>query len=176
MSDRKLKTALIVSIVLNVFLVGGVAGGLAFWRLNPQVRAAAKPAPGSPRPLPLRFAADGLRPDQQSAFRQDLRAARQASLDDLRRAQAHRRDLAGLIGARDFDRAAVGAALTGARTADMAVRARLETAVADYAASLSAEDRAIFVRGLARSPTLRTPPPPPENRAAAATENPPAMR
>jgi uncharacterized membrane protein len=176
MSERKLKTVLIVSIILNVFLVGGVAGGLAFWRLNPQVRAAAKPAPGSPRPLPLRFAADGLAPDQQRAFRQTLRAARQASSSDLRSAQAHRRDLAGLFGARDFDRAAVETALTGARTADAAVRARLETAVADYAAALSAEDRAVFARGLARSPTLRTPPQAPENRAAAATENPPSMR
>ena len=158
MSDRSLKIGLIVSIILNVFLIGGIAGGLAFWRLNPQVHAAAAPAGGPPQRRALRFAADELAPEQRAAFLQALRQARRASLAQVQEAQAHRRDLAGLIGAVPFDRAAVIGALDGARTADIAVRTRLETAVVDYAVGLSPADRAVFVRGLARTPTLRQPP------------------
>lgn len=169
MSDRNLKIGLIVSVVLNVFLVGGIAGGLAFWRLNPQAHA--RPAAAVQQRQALRFAADGLPPEQQRAFRLALRQARLASIPDLRTAQAHRRDLVGLIGARDFDRAAVERALAGARTADAAVRQRLETAVAGYAADLTPADRAVFVQGLVRSPTLRQPPPG-QNLSAPATENP----
>lgn len=176
MSDRNLKIGLIVSIILNVFLIGGIAGGLAFWRLNPQVQAAATPPGGGPQQRrALRFAADELAPEQRAAFLQALRQARRASLAQVREAQAHRRELAGLIGAAQFDRAAVIGALDGARTADIAVRTRLETAVVDYAAGLSPADRAVFVRGLARTPTLRQPPAR-QNPQSAATENPAAAR
>ncbi len=157
MSDR-LKIGLIVSIILNVFLIGGIAGGLAFWRLNPQVHAAAAPAAGPQQRRALRFAADELGPQQQHAFRQALREARMDSLPSLREGQAHRRDLVGLIGADRFDRSAVMNALGGARSADAAVRTRLETAIVDFAAGLTPADRAAFVQGLARSPTLRQPP------------------
>lgn len=175
MSDRGLKIGLIVSIILNVFLIGGIAGGLAFWRLNPQVHAVAAPAGGPQQRRALRFAADELAPEQRAAFLQALRQARRASLAQVREAQAHRRDLAGLIGAAPFDRAAVIGALDGARTADVAVRTRLETAVVDYAAGLSPADRAVFVRGLARTPTLRQPPAR-RNPQTPATENPAAAR
>ena len=159
MSDRGLKIGLTVSIILNVFLIGGIAGGLAFWRLNPPVQAVATPpADGPQQRRALRFAADELAPEQRAAFLQALRQARRGSLADAREAQQHRRDLAGLIGAAPFDRAAVIGALDGARTADIAVRTRLETAVVDYAVGLSPADRAVFVRGLARTPTLRQPP------------------
>ena len=170
MSDRRLRVGLIVSVILNVFLIGGIAGGLAFWRLNPQVQAVA-PAGGAQPRRALRFAADGLAPEQRVAFLQTLRQVRRESLAQVREAQDHRRALVGLIGARDFDRAAVMAALDGARAADVAVRTRLETAVVDYAAGLSPADRAVLVQGLVRSPTLRQPPPrqlPPPP----ATENP----
>jgi len=159
MSGRSLKVGLIVSIILNVFLIGGIIGGLAFWRLNPQVRAvAAAPADGPQQRRALRFAADELGPQQQRAFRQALRRARIDSQPSLREGQAHRRELLGLIGADAFDRSAVMDALSGARTADAAVRTRLETAIVDYAAGLSPSDRAVFLRGLARTPTLRQPP------------------
>jgi uncharacterized membrane protein len=175
MSDRNLKIGLIVSIILNVFLIGGIVGGLAFWRLNPQVQAAAAPAAGPQPRRALRFAADELGPQQQRVFRQALRQARTDALPSLREGQAHRRDLVGLIGADDFDRSAVMNALSGARTADAAVRARLETAVVDYAAGLSPADRAVFVRGLARSPTLRQPPVR-QNPQGQATGNPAPVR
>jgi uncharacterized membrane protein len=83
--------------------------------------------------------------------------------------------LAGLLSAPAFDRAAVEGALTGAREADIAVRTRAEAAVVDYAAGLSPADRAVFVQGLARGPTLRRPPPR-RNPPDAATDNPAPAR
>ncbi len=175
MSDRALRIGLIVSIILNVFLVGGVVGGLAFWRLNPQVHASAAPANAPQQRRALRFAADQLSTQQQRAFRQALRQARMDTLPNLRESQAQRRELVGLIGAETFDRSAVMSALSRARSADAAVRARLETAIVDYAAGLSPADRAVFVQGLARSPTLRQPPAR-RNLQDRATENPAPAR
>lgn len=175
MSDRNLKIGLIVSVILNVFLIGGVAGGLAFWRLNPQVSAGAAPAAGAQLRRPLRFAADDLAPAQQRAFRQTLRQARIDSLPRLREAQAHRRDLVGLLRADRFDGPAVSAALDGARDADIAVRARLEAAVVDFAATLSPEDRRTLTRRLPWVPPPRAAPGQ-GNRQIPATEMPAPAR
>lgn len=171
MNDRSLKIGLIVSIILNVFLIGGIAGGMAFWRLNPPTSVAAPAAAAGTQPRrPLRFAADGLAPQQQRAFRQALRQARQDTLPQLRQAQAHRRDLVGLIGAETFDRPAVEAALAGARTADGAVRARVEAAVVNFAGTLDADERGVFMRGLPWTPAAR-PAAGRRNNQSPATEN-----
>lgn len=176
MSGQRMKIGLAISIMLNIFLIGGVGGGLVFWRLNPQIAAppAARAAAAGQRRA-LRFAADGLAPAQQLAFRKVLRQARLDTLPQLRQAQGDRKTLLGLFSAQEFDRPAIEAALSGARAADMAVRSRVETAIVDYAASLSPEDRGRFAQGLALSPTLRAAPVR-QNSQTPATENPPPVR
>lgn len=156
MTDRNLKLALIASLAANIFLIGGAAGALGFWVMRPQTQVAEPAArQGAPRPAQtrraLRFAADDLAPAQRQQFRQALRQAWRDTAPDARRAREQRLALADLLAQPSPDRAAIDAAMAGARDADIAVRARVETAVADFAAGLSAEDRAVFLAGLKRS-------------------------
>jgi uncharacterized membrane protein len=156
MTDRNLRFALIVSLAVNIFLVGGAAGALGFWVLRPKAQIAepsvrSGPARAQPARRALRFAADELAPAQRQQFRMALRQAWRDSAPAARRAREQRVALADLLAQPSPDRAKVDAAMAGARQADLAVRARVELAVADFAAGLSPEDRAVFLAGLKRS-------------------------
>jgi uncharacterized membrane protein len=174
MTDRSLKLALVASLVANIFLAGGAVGAVAIWTL----RSKAEPTAGAvgravlgPR-RPLRAAADNLAPAQREAFRQALRDARRDAAPSVREGRQQRARLADLLAQPSPDRRQVEAAMAGARAADIAVRGRVEAAVADYAIGLSPRDRAVFVEGLRRSSTLR---PMARNRLSA-TETPTAPR
>jgi uncharacterized membrane protein len=155
MIGRNLKLALAVSLAANIFLVGGAAGALGFHLLRPKAEAVGPGSPGVPRAQAqrraLRFAADELSPELRRQFRQSLREAWRDTASDSRTAREQRLALAELLAQPSTDRARVEAAMAGARQADMAVRARVEQAVADFAAGLSPQDREVFVTGLKHS-------------------------
>ncbi|HEY5800256.1 MAG TPA: periplasmic heavy metal sensor [Burkholderiaceae bacterium] len=146
------KRVLIASLMLNLFLVTGIAG--AAWRWW----NAAAPA----QARGLRFAASELAPEQRKAYRMRLRQARGAMGPQVQAARESRQEVLRLMAAQPYDRDAVAAALARARTADLAVRAQVEAAVAEFAAGLSPQDRAKFVQGLERRSSLggaNAPPP-----------------
>lgn len=155
-----LKLALIASLTANIFLLGGAVGAGAFWMLRSP--AAEAPAAASSEGAPtarraLRFAADELSPAQRQAFRRALREARREIAPLAREARAQRLTLAEALAEPTPDRARIDAAMTRAREADFAVRARMERVVAEFAIGLPPDDRAVFVDALKRGGTLRAP-------------------
>jgi uncharacterized membrane protein len=152
MNPPNLKRWLYVSLALNLFLVTGIGG--AAWRWS--AATSAQQAKG------LRFAADGLSAQQRKAFRQGLRDARREAAASLQTAREGRQDALYLLGADSFDKAAVAAALARTREADIAVRARTEAAVVDFAATLTPDERRKLIDGLQRRTGLVGPAPKPE--------------
>lgn len=139
MNSHAMKIALAVSLTLNVFILGAAAGAW-FWRSAPVF---AQPDQG------LAGAAQALEPPQRQAFRETLAKARHDAQPDSQAARDARNKLAQLLNKADLDRGSVDAALEMTRTADMKVRARVETAVMDFAESLDPKNRAILITGLA---------------------------
>ena len=153
MSSRALRILLIASLVLNVFVVGGLAGAAIMWqRLETQ-----RPLVGLGRPARLRQAADVLAPENRRMLREAVRTAALSSRPQVEQARAARQEAARLLVQPDFDRAAFEAALARARAADLAVRTRLEEAVTDTAARLPFREREALAAALDRSGTLRQP-------------------
>lgn len=139
MSTRTPKIILAVSLTINVFILGAAAGAW-FW---PWISAAMpQPDPG------LAAVADGLDASQQEAFRQILAKAKRDTQADAKVARDARNNLAQLMKQPELDRNAIDVALEATRTADVKVRARVETAVVDFAASLDPQSRAILIEGL----------------------------
>lgn len=172
MSDTprsRLSTWMWFSLLLNVFLVGGTAGGTWRWwtedaraeRAAPTTQASAgTTSPQAPQ-RGLRFAADGLAPAQQQAFRAGLREVRREAADLARSSREGRVEVARLLAAPQFDRNAVEAALARTRAADLALRERVEGHVVNFAATLSPADRVTLVQALsAQQGPFRVPPPP----------------
>jgi uncharacterized membrane protein len=159
MSDRSLKFVLVASLVFNAFLLGGIAGGAYQWF------AAHDHARHAPPRTALRFAADELSPQRQREFVEALRAARMTARADARAGREGRRDVLSLLAAPQLDRAALDAALARTRAADSALRAQVESGVADFAATLTPEERLRFADGLREAGQWRQPKPPGKRRA-----------
>lgn len=156
MMGRSLKLMCTVSLMLNIFLLGIIAGGAYrwLWLVSEHPVAVAQPRG-------VRFAADELSTERQKQFHLALRQARQDSAPLLENARDGRREIASLLGAPQFDRPAVEAALARTREADTALRARVESAVVGFAATLTPEERRAFVDALTRRGPLYTAPPAP---------------
>ncbi len=151
MNGRAGTVILVVSVVLNVFLLGAIAGGAYQWfARHPGRPGAAGVAEPGPR-IALRFAADDLSPERQAQFRDALKAARRDERIDIRQAREGRRDVLDLLAAPTLDRAAVDDALARTRSADSRLRAQVESNVVDFAQSLSDDERQRFVAGLRHS-------------------------
>jgi len=151
MSPRTLKTLAAVSLVLNVFLIGSIAGGAYRWFAQQRTEAA--------QPRGIRFAAADLSAERQRQLRDALRETRRASLPLIRDARDGRIDLARSLAARDFDRRALDDALARTRQADAALRARIEGTVADFASTLTPDERLKLVAAMERYGPLRALPP-----------------
>lgn len=132
MTERPVKIALAASVLLNIFLAAALIGGAA------SVRRLAKPGIG---PGSLRVAGAELPRDTRQAFRRHLRAARRDVRPEIAASRAARQQASTLLEQRVLDRAALDGALARARTADFAVRARLEASAVDFIASLAPADR-----------------------------------
>jgi uncharacterized membrane protein len=151
MSNRTLHIVLIVSLILNVFVIGGGVGAAVMWkRVETQ-----RPLAGIGRPARLRQAAEALSPEHRRALRQAIRAAAQSLKPQAEQARAARREAGRLLVQPELDRDALDAALGRARAADIAIRTRLEKAVVEVASRLPADQRIALAEGLDRSGTLR---------------------
>ncbi len=141
-SPRRLKTLLTVSLLVNVFLIGGMAGGLYQW--------------SSHRPPPVAVVQHGLhqalaqlpdaRRQQLRGMLRETRIENQRLIIDSR--QAHL-DVIHRLKAPTLDRDALNADLDRARTADVSLRTRVDATLADFAASLSAEERQTLAEAMA---------------------------
>ena len=140
MTTHGFRTLVIVLLVLNIFLVGAVAGaGLAWVRSD-------TPAPGGT----LRLAGEQLPREQRAAFRHTLRAVRQEAHPVIVDGQQARREAANLLQQPTLDQAALSAALERIRKADLTLRERVEHRAVEFAATLSLEERRLLAEGLVR--------------------------
>jgi len=144
MNDVPLRRWLVASLVLNVFIVGAVAGGAARWWFAERSVAAAEPPRG------LRHAADDLPAEQRRSFLIALRNARRAVAEPLQAAREGRQEVLRLLREPRFEADAVAQTLAKTRAADMAARERFEAAVVDFATTLSPPEREKLADGLAR--------------------------
>jgi uncharacterized membrane protein len=154
MSSGASRWVLVASVVLNVFLVGALAGGAVQW-FAAHGRHEAAEAPAQPRAL--RFAASGLSPERQKEFVEALRRARREGREYGREAREARQEVLDIVAAPQFDRAALDAALARTRNADVALRTQVEQGVADFAATLTPDERARFAEGLRMDGQWRLP-------------------
>ncbi len=150
MSPRKLKIALAVSVAVNLFVVGALAGGLVVG-----ARYLADRSP-PPEPPAFRQSVDRLDPEQSERVRQSLRQSALEARDDFRRSRAARREAVELAGAESFDADAVRARLAESREAELRARARLEDGTVEIMQTLEREDRQRLSGMLMRqSPRMR---------------------
>jgi len=140
-----LRRWLVASLVLNVFIVGAVAGGAARWWWAERSVGVAEPARSA-----LRHAADDLPAEQRRSFLVGLRNARRAVAEPLQAAREGRREVLRLLREPRFEADAVAQTLARTRAADMAARERFEAAVVDFASTLSLAEREKLADGLAR--------------------------
>ena len=96
----------------------------------------------------LRFAAETLSAERQKAFIDGLKKARREGRQFAREGREGRHEVLRLLAAPQFDRAALDAALARTREADSSLRAQVEGSVADFAATLSPEERVQFADSL----------------------------
>ena len=134
---------LIVSLVVNIFLVGAIAGSVWHWTHD--------------RGIGLRGgwrmrAADALPEPQGDAFREAVHGTMRASLPVIKGGRAARADAARLFVQPQFDAAAVTADLDRARAADMVLRTNLEHQVVSFAATLPQEQREKLAEALRAGP------------------------
>jgi uncharacterized membrane protein len=155
MSPRVLKTVLAVSVVLNVFLIGSIAGGA--YRVSGMF--AHQRAANAEQQRGIRFAASDLSAERQQQLREALRRTRRESLPLIRQTRDARIDLAHVLAAPTLDRAALDDALARTRQADIAVRTRIEGSVANFAATLTPDERMKLVGAMERFGPLRAVPP-----------------
>jgi uncharacterized membrane protein len=144
MSGKTVKYGLVVSLTLNVFLLGAIAGGAYRWFAAGGSLAKTPAAEHTA----LRYAADDLSGDRQQQFLSLLHAARRADKPYIDEARDGRRQVLSLLGAPTLDRQALDAALAATRDADLAQRVAVETAVVDFAATLTPPERAQFAASL----------------------------
>jgi uncharacterized membrane protein len=145
MNSALLRRWLIASLVLNVFVIGGVAGGAARWWWAERGLAVAEPARAG-----LRHAADDLAAEQRRSYLVGLRNARRAVAEPLEAAREGRREVLRLLREPRFEADAMAQTLARTRAADMAARERFEAAVVDFASTLPRADRQKLADGLAR--------------------------
>lgn len=93
-------------------------------------------------------------------MREALRQTRRESVPLIISARSGRLDVVQALAAPQFDRAALDAALARTREADVAVRARVEATVAEFASTLTPDERLKLVDALERHGPLHVGPPP----------------
>jgi len=136
----RIRTALAVSIVLNLFLAGALVAGVVSLREGRLMINA-----GS-----LRIAGAELPRAARHPFRMALREARRSVQATIAASRAAKAEAATLLQQPVVDPAAVNAALDRARVADMAVRAAVERRAVSYAVTLPAAERATLADAMKR--------------------------
>jgi len=142
MSVKSLKPWLVVSVLLNVFLIGGVGGGLYQWM------TAARPAEAVVNQHGLRQAMIKLPAERRKELRQLLRQNRADSQPLIMAGREARLGVIKQLEAPTLDRAVLVAELAKAREADVALRALVDTTLAQFASNLPQDERQKLVEAL----------------------------
>lgn len=169
MKGRWLLVGLVVSLALNLFLVGLGVGALVFGKGRP---GEGPPAAGQdgPRRGPLWMASRGLSEQHRPAYRRVVVEATLATREDLREARRLKRRGIEAMAAERYDPEAAAADLEKARALEFKARSRIEHDIARFAATLPPAERAalsealgaaMFRRGPGRLPQDREAGPPP---------------
>jgi uncharacterized membrane protein len=147
---RGLQILLICSLVLNVFVVGALAGAAMMWhRVEAQRQIMGGPGFAGGRAGRLRQAAMNLSPKYRRELRHTLVETLEGLQPQIAEARAMRLEASRLLDEPRLDKAALQTALDKARGADMTIRTRLESAVVEFAASLPEAERSALAQGLA---------------------------
>ncbi|WP_460069533.1 periplasmic heavy metal sensor [Pseudomonas sp. H2_E05] len=149
MTARSLKPWLFVSVLLNVFLIGGVGGGLYHWM------TVAEPAEAMVNQHGLRQVMFKLPPQRRKELRQLLRHNRADSQPLVMAGREARMGVIRQLQAPTLDRDVLVAELAKAREADAALRALVDTTLAQFASGLPQDERqklveALYLRGQAK--------------------------
>ncbi|MFB3306689.1 periplasmic heavy metal sensor [Pseudomonas sp. AMR01] len=150
MTARSLKPWLVVSVLLNVFLIGGVGGGLYRWM------AAAKPAEAVVNQHGLRQAMVKLPEERRKELRVLLRHNRAESQPLIMAGREARMGVIKQLEAPTLDRDVLVSELAKAREADVALRALVDGTLAQFASNLPQDERqklveALYQRGQVRA-------------------------
>jgi uncharacterized membrane protein len=139
-----MRWALFISLAVNLLLIGAAVGvGLGEWRLQKErATAAVARAPNMGAVL------QALPPERASEVRGKVADAWRGAKDERGEARAAREEIARIVAADTYDRAAAGAAFARMRAADARVAARFHDVVADAMASMTAEERRALLRQL----------------------------
>ena len=149
---NKLTWALIASVILNAFLLGGLAAG-AYRMVGHGGPPFADKGGGA-----LRLAADELPFEKKRLFKKTIRESRITSIPLLKASGEARADVLKELAAPTFDKLAIENAMARTREADRAVRMHMEEALISFAEKLTPEERQKLAEGLAKKGPLRPPP------------------
>jgi uncharacterized membrane protein len=131
---RRFTPLLAASLLLNVFLLGSIGGGLYHWR-NQQ--AVVEPS----RPHGLRQALAQLPEARRRELHQALRQSRADNQTLLAARREARQAVVQQLREPHLDREALDRDLSKAREADGALRAQVDTLLADFAGNLAPDER-----------------------------------
>lgn len=145
MSQRTLSIALIVSLVVNVFVIGAIVGAFGMrMRVEEQRRQ-------PPRAAIMRMS-EQLPEDVRNRYMAAMRAQGQANRPKMELVRQARADAMRAFAAEPFDAKAASDALARARTAETETRAALETTIVEFAKGLAPEERRIIGQSLRGGP------------------------
>ncbi|WP_338525386.1 periplasmic heavy metal sensor [Pseudomonas batumici] len=152
--SKTLKNLLLASLMLNVFLICGIGGGVYHWLVNTQPAMAAVNQHG------LRQAMVQLPETRQRELRQLLRRNRADSQPLILAGRQARQDVIRQLEAPTLDRPALLADLGKAREADVALRSLVDNTLAEFAGTLPQEERrklveSLYLRGQAKGKPLQ---------------------
>lgn len=143
MNDRALRTALIISLLINAFLAAATAAGGVYISSVLGERANLRQ-----QHTPLAIAAQDLDPQVKSQLKDSMRSVALAAAPDFQEAHAARREAGELASAPTLDAAAVEARLAKARVAEERGRERLETGLVEFMKTQPQPVRAALARVL----------------------------
>ena len=135
---------LILSIVLNALLIGLIIGG------GLGNRKAGPPPPQGGEQVLMRGIDRAVPDEQRREVRRVFRQAFAETRPERIASRAARRELATALQAETYDEAAVKAALTKMRTADEAMRTRMQEVLAEQLGRLSVEQRRTLIEQMSR--------------------------
>jgi uncharacterized membrane protein len=133
---KQLKPLLAASLLLNVFLIGCVAGGLYQWLAHPNPTEDL-----AVHPHDLQQILAQLPETRRHELRHLLRQTRTESQPLILAGRKARLDVIRQLQAPTLDRNALEADLDRAREADVALRARVDMALAEFAGTLPLNER-----------------------------------
>lgn len=142
------KTLLTVSLLVNLFLICVAAGGAWRWMHHGGEEAAIGPHS-------MRLAAADLSPARRVQLRRALQEMRRDNPLLIEAARTGRKQVLQALATDPFDASALDDALARTRTADSALRARLEQAMVGFAADLLPAERSLLVGAMTERGALR---------------------